>query len=426
MFYRFFLMLSVLLATMVLSAADVTDVVDAADDDDPFDFKLDISYNSSHHFGTIKREYNNYETDAYVDSNNNRYYTVDQRRVQTNEYKGNPLLQYTQVLDINAEIGLYHDLSLSVDIPIVLSDSYNLLFQNHINGVPEQDSLVAEGLFPVDGNLAYKHKGVGDLTIGINWAPFSQERGVWPFSWLVAFHVTFPTSAKATPSGANAVGTDGLMHQTGNSGKVGIKNYTLHFITAMSKRIEMFEPYFRLHFDLPIAGPNSLYQNTKKEYGFDFGTEMVFWENKKREQEIRMRVDFNLLFSTRGNAYNYITDARWVYPAGTGSFNDGTARDLRHILPMEDAWAQAGLMLKFDFHVWKYLELGTFVQFNYRTDRYLTDAKEGTATSSAEAGYISGIDSEKTPWHANDLGGGRLSIEGNMILNWGVTLSLLF
>ena len=425
MFYRLFLMLSVLLATMVLYAADVTDVVDAADDDDPFDFTLDISYNSSHHFGTIKREYNNYEDNAYEDVNGNRYYTVDQRRVQTNEYKGNPLLQYTQILDINAEIGLYHDLSLSVDIPIVLSDRYSLLFDNYYfngagNATAYPGSLPASGLFPADGALSYKHKGVGDLTIGMNWAPFSQERGVWPFSWLVAFHVTFPTSAKATPSGMNDRDSNGNMNPTGMTGKVGTKNYTLHFITAMSKRVEMFEPYFRLHFDLPIAGSNSLYQNMRKEYGFDFGTEFVFWERPKKEQEIRMRLDFNLLFSTRGNSYNYITDARWVYPAGTGTFLDGSPRDLKHILPMEDAWAQAGIMLKFDFHVWKYLEFGTHIQFNYRSNRYLTDAKVG------EAGYINGLDSEKTNWLSDTKSGGRLFMENNMILNWGVNLALLF
>ncbi len=423
MINRFFPVLFVLFATVTLYAAEVTDVADAADKDDPFDFNLDISYRSAHHFGTIKREYNNYEKSAYLDKDDNPYFTVDQRRVQTKEYSGNPSLQYTQILDINAEIGLYHDLSLTVDIPIVLSDHYALLFKNYsIKGsaaVPYEGSLPDVGLFPYNGNLSYTHSGFGDMTIGLNWAPFSQERGVWPFSWLMAFHVTVPTAAKATPDGMNKRHSDGTVWVSGKKGKVGTKNYTLHFITAMSKRISLFEPYFRFHFDLPIAGPNSLYHTTQKKYGFNFGSEFVFWEKPKTEQEIRMRLDFGFLFATRGNNYNYITDPRWVYQT-TQAFLDGSPRDIRHILPMEDAWGQIGLMVKFDFRVWKYLELGSYFQFNYRSNRYLTNASE------TEAGFISGLDSEKTPWYSDKKAGGRLLVEGNVILDWGVNLKMLF
>jgi len=118
MFRKFFSVSIILGLFFSVHAAEVTEVASSFDYKNPFDFNLDVKYLSTQHFGSIKREYNTMIDGAYQDVNGNLYYATTDRRVETKEYEGNPHLMHMQKLLFDAEIGLYHNLSLSLQLPL--------------------------------------------------------------------------------------------------------------------------------------------------------------------------------------------------------------------------------------------------------------------------------------------------------------------
>jgi len=435
----------------MLCAAELTDVADSFDENNPFDFNLNVYYKNTHEFVDIKREYNTVPK-TYADENDNLYYTTESRRVETLEYKGNPEARFLRELMLAAEIGLYHDLSLLIDVPIVLRDAYKLILENYDldnagNAVPRPYSLVENNLFPDAGDLYYNHFGVGDLAIGVQWAPFCQERGKDVFSWLVGFKMTSPTATIATPKTMNErVDVNGdpgtaladTIRQTGKTGNVGKGLFVFDLRSAVSKRYDVAEPYFQVLASLSTPSANSIVERSRHEFSFNFGTDLIALEDIEKGHKIFFRLDLAMQYTTRGNAYNYITDARWVYegidpdsaasygwtlPAGTDKY--------RHLLPMEDPFFTTAGLFKMNFKIYKYVQFGGYASVGYRHKHYLTAAKEDmSGGGDHEPGFIPGIDSESTPWigpsAVDSRSGGRLLSEANIIVGWGAYLSLLF
>ena len=96
----------------IASAADITDVLDAADEvyledelvSDPFDISLKPIFKQRREWSKIKREFRNGST--YTDGTDNKF--GDNQTHLYNE------LEYERVInefDIDLEIGLFHDLS---------------------------------------------------------------------------------------------------------------------------------------------------------------------------------------------------------------------------------------------------------------------------------------------------------------------------
>lgn len=445
------LILATVLVTGVLAAAELTDVADSADENNPFDFNLNIYYKNTHEFADIKREYNTVPK-TYDDGTGNLYYTTESRRVETLEYKGNPEARFLRELMIAAEIGLYHDLSLSFDLPIVLKDAYKLILENYDldgsgNVVPRPYSLVENNLFPDAGDLYYNHMGVGDIAVGAQWAPFNQERGKDKFSWLVGFKVTFPTAAIATPKNMNrrvdangdpATGIADTIEQTGKTGNVGKGLYTFDLRTAVAKRYDVAEPYFQVLASLSTPSANSIVKQARHEFSFNVGTDLIAYEEIEKGHKIFFRLDLAMQYTTRGNAYNYITDARWVYegidPDSAASYGwvIPAGRDKNYnLLPMEDPYFTTTGLFKMNFKIYKYVQFGSYVSVGYRHKHYLSAAREDmTGAGDNEPGFIPGIDSETTPWlgtsDVDAKSGGRILSEANIIVGWGAYLSLMF
>ena len=313
MFRKVLIALIVTIMYFSISAAEVTDVASSFDFKNPFDFNLDVQFISTHHFGSIKREYNTDADYVYEDINGQAYYTTESRRVETKEYEGNPQLYLMRKLLIGTEIGLYHNLSLSFDLPIILQEQYNMVVNSsEAQFAPGEMSLPGQGLFPYEGNLDYSHKGVGDIAFGLQWAPFSEARKNKFFSWLLGMKVTFPTAAVKTPVGMNEV-DNGDVVPSGKTGKVGDGLFVFDFRTAVSKRYGVVEPYLQFLVSIPVPSGKSIYINPKEAIQFNFGTEINFHENKDLGQKIHLRTDIEVLYTSKGNAYNSIANARWVY-----------------------------------------------------------------------------------------------------------------
>ncbi len=418
--------LSAVLGVLVFScvyAAEVTEVADAFDPKNPYDINLNIQFVNQHHFSNIKREYNNYNQDQwYTDNNGQKYYTTDSRRVETLEFKGNPAAEYKSTLLLSGEVGLYKNLSVSFDLPFVLTDEYSLKTMNS----DKSKSLKGQGYIPDYDQLKYNHKGVGDISFGTQWAPFDQSRGVDAFSWLLGLKVKFPTGEVADPEGMNTT-ENGALIVAGKEGGVGDGLFMFYLRTAVSKKYEVSEPYLQFQVGLPAKGSKTIIDKPKKEYALNMGSDFSVWEKPEDKQKITIRTDLEMKYVTKGNSYNTITDARWVYDDNNPFGYSENEMD-KNKLGMEDPYLETTFMFKPQFKVAKFVQFGAFASVGYRHKHYLTNASTG------DDGYIPGLDDENTD-HLDKtdvedkytkLDGGRLIDEAHIIFGWGLNLEFLF
>src|SRR5687767_7209392 len=94
--------------------AEVTQVVDAFDDDDRFDLHLSLGYQHSWKAGKSRRE-----TSINQNGLTTGGYTADSLNVA--EYK-----ETTSRLNTRADIGLYRDIALIIRVPIILANDREL------------------------------------------------------------------------------------------------------------------------------------------------------------------------------------------------------------------------------------------------------------------------------------------------------------
>src|SRR4051812_15133129 len=110
--------------------AEITQVPDAFDDDDPFDLHLSLGYESTWTSSVIRRETSiaqaGLTTGGYTQSNMN-----------VAQYK-----QTTSRLLTRADVGIYKDIALVFRVPIILSDDRSL---GGVNGSEKQQSVALAG-----------------------------------------------------------------------------------------------------------------------------------------------------------------------------------------------------------------------------------------------------------------------------------------
>jgi len=219
-------------------AARVTDVADAFDGDDVYDANLFITFFQNYRWAKVTKEF-------YSD-----FGIADGRDLKITE-AGNHM-----ILDV--ELGLYKDLSFNLSLPIAFTQKYGAEFAN---GVTKNNSELYGGWFvgDLDENpfKSAHAAGVGDMHIGLKWAPFNCERdneGWWP-TWMLYYDVMLPSGKPWNPS------DDFYNKYTGSSKKsglgVGLGISEMTFGTALSKRFKYFDPYVGFHYTLPILTSRS-------------------------------------------------------------------------------------------------------------------------------------------------------------------------
>ena len=273
-----------LLATSVRPAvaAEVTDVLDAFDDDndDPFDFALRLRYTSDVRTSRIARETKCLQND-YVGGS---ACPGGSGIVFANE------LTYERVrnaMAIDARFGVFKDVEVYLSLPIVISDGWNHAFED---GVTTANSTISqpsanESLFAVD----FKSKtraGLGDMQAGVRWAPFNWYRDSAHPSWVIGLESTFPTG--------EAMKAD--------NDSVGLGLTQLEFYSTISRRtLKILEPFFHFRFQGRFGASDGLFvskggtQNRTSPgpiVGTQIGLAVIPWENAKREERIEIEAGF--------------------------------------------------------------------------------------------------------------------------------------
>lgn len=313
----------------VARAADVTRLASSFEDKDPFDAHISIGYRRTLSRGALKRERAGIDSGASLAIVKEARYT-----------------QIRHILDLRAEIGIWHDLQLHIALPIVLSDSRSLGFalnsgksclgpgpgqKNEDNCVtPNNSTLTADGFLdrdallsngvgwgsnsspdwgsdnpPVGGLVLPNRAGVDQLHIGLSWAPITQRSDNTKPTVVASFEWRIPIGAVMRYHPANPRANTG----------VGRGIHDLRWALTVSRRFNRYiDPWFSMWYQLPLETGSSLFSTTEfkgtgqeragpqQRAGLEIGLEVVPWEQpaKQHKVTIEVRTWMNAFFEGRG------------------------------------------------------------------------------------------------------------------------------
>ena len=327
--------------TVLREPAEITQVVDAFDDEDRFDLHISLGYQHSWKSGKIRRE-----TSISQSGLTTGGYTADGLNVA--EYK-----ESTSRLNTRADIGLYRDIALIIRVPIILANDREL---EGLDGSAAEQAITLQG-FPGEQlfQLPFKsptRSGVEYLAVGLDFGVMNQARDNTKPSWVLGLEGRFsvaepmhacnedpkplnlPASDQqvkcADPSDINRNGVvdaniedeEGRpLEGRGGNRDAGVSRGTtaLELHTYLSKRIKYIEPYggFRALFE---------FQNDSSDYGqtdlkgslvnhpplrgsMILGLNVIPWELRDQFQRVSFDFRFTGTYVSEGRDYSELFDA---------------------------------------------------------------------------------------------------------------------
>src|SRR5450432_2289519 len=319
--------------------AEITQVPDAFDDDDPFDLNLSLGYESTWTSSVIRRE-------SSVAQPGLTSGGFTQNNMNAAAYK-----QTTSRLLTRADVGLYKDIALVFRVPIILSDDRSL---GGVDGSETQQSVALAGqpgeqLF----SLPFKaptRSGIEYLAVGIDAGIMNQARDATKPTWVIGiegrFNVSEPMHACnssssglnqasgqvqcAYPSDINRNGKSGeypdpdagnLEGRFSGSRSPGVSRGTtaLEAHTYLSRRVKYIEPYggFRALFEFPNSSSDygatdlkgSLVNHPPLRGTLLLGLNVIPWEIRDQFQRLTVDFRFTGTYVSEGRDYSELFDA---------------------------------------------------------------------------------------------------------------------
>jgi len=318
--------------------AEVTNVVDAFDDNDKFDLNLTLGFQQTWKGGNIHRE-----THSDLDQFSSGGYTAGNLDVAK-------YTETTSRLNTRADVGIYKDIALVLRLPVILSHDRKL---GDLNGSQGYQTIAAQGapgeqLFSIPFESPTR-SGIEYLAVGLDFGPFNQHRDHTKPTWVIGLEGRFSVSepmhacSKAPPSGQvkcaypsdinrNGVGNEprfkdqetGVQLEGSNFAgerQPGVSRGTtgLQVHTYMSKRIKYIEPYggFEALFefqnessDFGVSDLQGSLVNHPPFQGSLIGGLAVFpWEVRDAFQRIELDFRFRGTYRSEGRDYSPLFDA---------------------------------------------------------------------------------------------------------------------
>jgi len=391
--FRSLAVLGVIVGGIALStsatAADFTDVLDAADDKDdyseetcdPFDFNLEPSFSYETGKAEITREAPCVNASSPDDWNSefsddpakdNPRVEYDRDRCETGagdsgtvENKEMLYRHQESRLDIRARVGLYKDLELHLNAPVVLRESNAMKYANESgenvdnkkSWVDPSDERIEDDADDTFGGTSrdeaaerlnrykthryfelgdefsdaeYTRSGFDDPSIGLRWGPYNDQRDDTKASMILGMDYIVPIAKIRKADNPDAVG-DGM--------------HKLEWTFGASKQFNWIDPYFGLQYMLQIPARGS---PIKELEGIDsenegqavteppqkgeisIGTEFVPHEVETPDEHERYAIDLNFTFGYTSEGRDYTP----LYDHMTGSKCNG--RTFSEVTPNYD------------------------------------------------------------------------------------------
>lgn len=356
-------------------AAQVTEVADAVDGDDPFDANLELKFDVWRHSGLITRE--NFQPPEDQPTGDPRVAEVKEMTFEHVRFRIRPRL----------EVGIFHDLAVFAEWPIIISDQQSFRFADGtdesnstfirdakdsppVDSWPETEGAGNDALeiqdgrfgfpgkryndwrFGADGTFNGHRQGFDNPTFGLRFSPLNNDRDDTKPTITLQADYTAPFFPFMNPTGDE-------IEDPQNPGPVADGAHRFHFSVAMSKRFLILDPYFVVEYGLPLAatsGGSLLGYFPRQQGGFTAGVEIIPYEDKKLNQRFAIDLSANATYFSEGRDYSVVSDVlkeqtytdQWVrtgvnaglfFRAFEYFFFDITgslAYDTEHLLTIED------------------------------------------------------------------------------------------
>ena len=296
---------------MMRETGEVTSVVDAFDDDDPFDLNLTLGIEQRFKSAKIRRET-----------------TLAQPGLSTGDFTPATenvasFSESTTVMNVGAEIGIFKDLALVLRLPIVLNDTSSLGDLDGSSKNPErlQDPSGAQ-LFSVPFK-GPSRSGVDYFSAGVDYAIFNQQRDHSKPTWVVGVEGRFGVGTPLHACNANAPAgqpqcPDPANPSQGRSPGIsgGMTSIAAHSI--FSRRFGYLEPYSGVSFlaefphDDTDFGPSpqgSLVNHPPLVGSFSLGSEVIPYQRRDVFQRLVIDGRVTGTYHSEGRDYSELFDA---------------------------------------------------------------------------------------------------------------------
>lgn len=330
------------------SAAEMTRLATAAEPNDAFDFQLSVRWDHVQEKALITREH------ALPAGAGQPFGAVADAAML--RYERDASLVVPRIA-----IGLFRDLELHAELPYVVSDNRDVRYAL-VNGTPADtvypDAAISQNtvdamdrtcagapcpLFSVPGTV-YHGGQLGDLMIGLAYAPLNQKKDGTASTLVVGLDVTAPTAARYDPAlGRGATTWDSPYTVPTNPGPLGERIWKVDAWTALSRVYGPAEPYLRAHLTatrpsgdtysncdhasaMSTNAPEAQFtlagaQNCNSSVwsgvagaqlpwmaGMTFGVELVPYENASTGQKISFDLRGSVDYRSEERFYNQLTD----------------------------------------------------------------------------------------------------------------------
>jgi hypothetical protein len=323
---------------------EITEVVDAFDDGDPFDLHITLGFQHTWKSANIRRET-----------------VLDQPGLSSGGYTASTMnvaaySESTSRLNTRVDVGLYKDLAFYLRMPIILNNSRSLA---GLDGSDRMQGVVLAGapgeqVFSLPFNSPNR-SGIEYLALGIDGNIMNQARDATKPTWIMGLEVrvnvsepmracapaaglglnqknaqvqcAHPSDVNRDGIGSNTSWTDlsGQTHQLeGNfSGQrsPGVSRGTtmLEFHTYVSRRVKYIEPYggLRAMFEFPTSSSDfgqtdlqgSLVNHAPLEGWVIMGLQVIPWENREQFQRVTIDGRIQGAYRSEGRDYSELFDA---------------------------------------------------------------------------------------------------------------------
>ncbi len=364
-----------LLTGSTAHAAQVTDVADALDEDDPFDLHVEALFDIQYHHGLLVRE----NTQRPEGGGGAR--SIDVREMDFE--------QFQLRLMPRLEVGVFRDVAVFAQWPIILyqqtsfqytkgtNNGNSTVFRDMsraptIDGWPQTggngttgvsnggttygfpDGGYASWRFDLDDDGKYEsvRQGFDNPSLGVRWSPVNNERDDTKPTITLQADYTAPIMPYMDPT-ADRPSRD-------QPGPVADGAHKFHFQIAMSKRYSILDPYFLVEYTAPFASSSS-YEGyfPRHQGGVELGLEIVPYEDPKLEQKFSIDLGTSGHFLSEGRDYSEVSDV---------------FREITYTDQFFRGGAHAGLF----FRAFSYVFLDVTGRAYYDTDHLVTVEKVGT------------------------------------------------
>jgi len=359
-------------------AAQVTDVLDSFDGGVGFHGSFGVNYRHEQKSARVLREW---VCQGGPSGSPNPLCPTGSTALDTNQ------LQFEEsknLVELELRAGLWRDLQLTLALPIVVGWTSSL---DHSDGVTSDNSLVSSPLIPSIFEVPYESAtrvGLGDMVIGIDWAPVHESSSPGVPSWVIGFAYTAPT---------------GTARKAGDTG-AGNGVHAIALSTAISRRFGPADPWIELGTTLRFPSASSPFQNerttqTRVSPGSDIelglGSEFHIWNTPSEDGDyVSLDLGFRSAFTFEGREYSELFDA--LGASGCDPSRGCTRTSLARVdrgasgetlIRKSDGatdveqHATFGAELGITYQPMKHLRLRLGFDYSYTTDHFITFADAG-------------------------------------------------